>query len=138
MDTEGIREVEAALEFGATAALQLGYASGSVLIRAGIYFRLAPGEGVELVGYVVVAGSMCMLGLITVTVRLHLALGYYKDGQTAELRGQASVTVKVEALFFSRSVTVTVERRFAGSADPLFIEVMPADSTWRQYADAFA
>src|SRR5690606_972243 len=40
LDTAGLRVVEAAFEFGATASIDLGVASGGVHIMAGIYFRL--------------------------------------------------------------------------------------------------
>jgi hypothetical protein len=40
LDLEGLRLLEAAFEFGATASLDIGVASGSVDIMAGIYFKL--------------------------------------------------------------------------------------------------
>jgi hypothetical protein len=41
-------------------------------------------------------------------------------------------------LFFSRSVTIRVERRFAGSAeDPKFTDCM-SEQDWLEYAEAFA
>jgi len=44
--------------------------------------------------------------------------------------------VKIEILFFSISVSVSIEREFAGS-DPKFRQMLtPAD--WETYADAFA
>jgi hypothetical protein len=52
------------------------------------------------------------------------------------LWGQASLTVKIEILFFSVSVTISVEREFAGS-DPTFRQLVAPDA-WAQYVDAFA
>jgi hypothetical protein len=58
--------------------------------------------------------------------------------------GSASLTVKVEVLFFSTSVTISAERQFAGSnGDPTFVDVMglEADGTspdWSEYCLAFA
>ena len=40
LDTDGIRMLEAAFEFGAVAALDIGVASGEVHIMAGIYFKM--------------------------------------------------------------------------------------------------
>ena len=55
------------------------------------------------------------------------------------MRGQASLKVEIEILFFSTSVTVKVERKFAGSnADPRFIELIPDAATWQRYCAAFA
>ena len=52
------------------------------------------------------------------------------------LWGQATLTVKIEILFFSMSVGVSMEREFAGS-DPKFREMLtPGD--WGEYASAFA
>ena len=35
----GVKEIEAALEFGAAVAIDLGVASGGVEIKAGVYFH---------------------------------------------------------------------------------------------------
>jgi hypothetical protein len=52
------------------------------------------------------------------------------------LWGQASLTVKIEILFFSTSVSVSMEKEFAGS-DPMFRDMLtPAD--WVEYTEAFA
>ena len=40
LDTGGIRLLEAALEFGAAASIDLGVASGGVHIMAGVYFAM--------------------------------------------------------------------------------------------------
>jgi hypothetical protein len=55
-----------------------------------------------------------------------------------EVWGQASVTVKVKVLCFSKSVTLSIERKFAGDAgDPTFDQMIdPAD--WEEYCLAFA
>ena len=54
LGTEGVREIEAALEFGAGVSIDLGVASGGVEIKAGIYFHWLESGGsktVELTGY---------------------------------------------------------------------------------------
>jgi hypothetical protein len=50
--------------------------------------------------------------------------------------GQASLTVKIEILFFSTSVSVKMERKFAGS-DPTFHQLV-APTDWARYCAAFA
>lgn len=142
VDSGGVREIEAAIEFGAAIAFDIGVASGGVYVKAGIYFHwLVEGdEGqVELTGYVEMGGELSVLGLITVSVTFYLALSYHKAGGMAELRGTAKLTIEIEILFFSTSVNLQVERRFGGSpADPKFIDFIPDQATWNRYAAAFA
>ena len=138
LDNSGVREVEAAFEFGAMAAINLGVASGSVYVKAGIYYHWAD-DTVELEGYLEMGGEMSVIGIISVSLKFHLSLGYYKSGGKSEVKGQATLTVEIEILFFSASVSVTCERRLGGSdADPLFVEFYPAQSVWDDYATAFA
>lgn len=142
LDSGGVREVEAALEFGAAIAFDIGIASGGIYVKGGFYFHwLLEGSSgtIELTAYVEMGGELSVLGLITVSVKFYLALSYHKAGGMAELRGQASLIVEIEILFFSTSVTLTVERRFGGSeADPKFIDFIPDQATWTRYAAAFA
>lgn len=138
LDNSGVREVEAAFEFGAMAAIDLGVASGSVYVKAGIYFHWKQ-DTVELEGYFDLGGEMSVLGIISISLKFHLALGYYKSDGKSEVKGQAVLTVEIEILFFSASVSVSCERRLGGSdADPLFVEFYPAQQVWTEYADAFA
>ncbi len=141
LDTEHpVRELEAALEFGAFAELDFGVASGSIYLKAGIYIYFnAPEKASALKGYVEMGGEVQVLGIISVSITLHLSLGYYKVGAVAEVRGQATLVIEIELLFFSTSVNLTVERRFGGSeADPTFGDLIAAQSVWDDYAEAFA
>ena len=153
LSLKGVQLIEAALEFGAEASLDLVVASGSVLIMAGIYFRYdasaQPKPGVQLTGYVRIAGSMSVIGLITASVELRLDLGY-KDGNAF---GEATLTIEVSIMFFSASVDIHAEKSFSsGNADPTFLEVMcptavpggsltacsATGSYWDTYCKAFA
>lgn len=147
LDTGGVREIEAALEFGAAIAIDLGVASGGVYIKAGFYFHFAT-DCVKFEGYVEIGGRLSVLGLISVSLTFNLSLDYERielgakaDGSpsaVSRLFGQASLVVEIEILFFSTSVSVTVEKTFAGSeSDPLFIDFIPDDATWREYCAAF-
>jgi hypothetical protein len=142
IDTAGIKQLEAALEFGATASLNLGVASGSVHMMAGIYFSLQrrdPGNelAATLGGYLRVGGSLSVLGLITISVEFNLTFLYVADKEKAY--GRATLTVKVEIAFFSKSVQLTVERAFGGtSGDPKFLDQFVSKETWNDYAEAFA
>jgi hypothetical protein len=137
----GLRQIEASIEFGAAVQLNLGVASGGVSIMAGIYFRLStkptptPHNEIELTGYLRACGSLEVLGIITITVELYLGFTYLDPGKAY---GKASVSVTVEILFFSASVTLTVERKIGGGSDPTFLDNVPTQAVWDTYCDAFA
>ena len=142
---DGIKEIEAQLEFGAQIAINLGVASGSVYVKGGFYFHYAT-DKVKFEGFVEMGGRLSVLGLISVSLTFHLSLAYellQKSGnngiRASKLFGQATLTVEIEILFFSASVDVTVEKTFVGSeADPKFIDLVPQQSLWDDYCAAYA
>jgi type VI protein secretion system component Hcp len=142
VDTAGIKLLEAALEFGATASLDIGVASGSVHMMAGIYFKLErkdPSNDLAptLSGYLRLGGSLSVLGLITVSVEFNLSFTYVSS--THKAYGRATLTVEVEVAFFSTSVELTVERSFGGQGgDPKFRDTFTTPQVWSEYAKAFA
>lgn len=141
LDTAGMKALEVSLEFGATAALDIGVASGEVHIMAGIYFSLQRKEGSSdlaaiLTGYLRLGGSLNVLGLISISVEFNLSFTY--DGARDKAYGRATLTVSVQVLFFSTSVELTVERAFGGSGDPHFTDFFPDPEPWEEYALAFA
>ena len=138
VSANGLEQIEASIEFGGNIALNLVIASGGVYVMAGIYFALTAGS-VSLTGFLRCGGYLEVLGLISVSVEFYLALAYRKkDSGGSEVWGQASLTVCVKIAFFSKSVSLSVERRFAGSdGDPSFAETAgPAE--WAEYLQAFA
>jgi len=141
---DGIREIEAAIEAAARLAIDLGVASGSVEIKAGIYFHwLGPTDSdeglVQLTGYVRVHGELDVMAVISISITFNLSLTYEKRGSKSLIWGEASVTVEIEVLVFSGEVTVRCRREFVGSdADPKFAQLVPADTTWSTYCSAFA
>ncbi|MFW2382725.1 MAG: hypothetical protein ACN4GZ_13270, partial [Acidimicrobiales bacterium] len=141
LSPEGLVVLELSLEAGAVLAVDFGVASGSVSAMLGIYMRLE-GDAGSLAGYFRLRGEVDVLGLISASIELYLELLY--DFDTGKMVGRASLTVKVEVLFFSASVTIEAERQFAGSnGDPNFVDVMglEADGTspaWSDYCLAFA
>ncbi|MCU1265341.1 MAG: hypothetical protein JWM21_1659 [Acidobacteria bacterium] len=141
LDTAGIKLLEAAIEFGAAAAIDIGVASGEVHIMAGIYFSLQRKEtstelAAILSGYLRMGGSLSVLGIIKVTVEFNLSFTY--DSGRDKAFGRATLTVEVEVLFFSASVELTVERAFGGSGDPKFGQLFSEPQMWNDYALAFA
>ena len=139
---EGVREIEAAVEFGAAVAINLGVASGSVEVKAGVYFHwitAASGGGVvELTGYIRLHGELSILGLISVSLTFNLQLSYLKEGSRSTVWGEATLTVAIDILFFSFDVSVKCRREFAGSpSDPTFLDLVPDAQSWQQYCLAY-
>lgn len=140
LDAKGVQEIEAALEFGAFAAIDLGIASGGIYVKGGFYFHWKAADRLTVfVGYIEMGGEVQALGIISVSIVLNLSLGFYKQGTKSLVKGQALLTIEVEVLFFSISASVTVERSFDGSdSDPRFVEFVPTVDVWNEYAEAFA
>jgi len=146
VDPGGVQILEAAFEFGANVSVNLGVASGGVHVMAGIYFRMEKSEA-QLAGYFRLGGYVSVLGLVSASLELYLELRY--EFATGKAAGRAQLTIEISVLMFSTSVTVTCERKFAGSnGDPTFAELMgPAPGEvlsdalvypWREYCEAFA
>lgn len=136
---DGLELMEAALEFGVSASMNIGVASGSVSVMAGIYFKMEMNNGQEkisLTGYVRANGELSILGLITISVEFYLGLTW-ESGPPDRVWGEASVTVKVEILFFSKSFTLTVRKEFVDPPPPKLKEVIEQPE-WMEYRRAFA
>ncbi len=138
---DGVEEFQAALEFGVAAAMDIGVASGSISIMAGIYLAIGiatpanPDGACELSGYIRLKGQVEVLGLITLSLLMEAGFTYIPDTRKALVR--ALIIVEIDLLIFSGSVEVEYEKRFGGSNDPVFHEaIAPAD--WDRYVDAFA
>jgi hypothetical protein len=133
-----VEQVEAAIEFGGNVSLNLGVASGGVFVMAGIYFKMLAGSDVTLTGYLRCGGHLSVLGIISISLEFYLALTYRTKQGGAEVWGQATLKVSVKVAFFSVSVSITLERRFAGAAgDPTFEDTVDAEE-WAEYCGAFA
>jgi gas vesicle protein len=141
LSPDGLDVLELGLEAGAVLAVDFGVASGSISAMLGIYMRLEADEG-SLAGYFRLRGEVDVLGLISASIELYLELLY--EFATGKMVGSASLTIEVDVLFFSTSVTIHAERQFAGSnGDPNFLDVMglEPDGTspaWSEYCLAFA
>jgi hypothetical protein len=132
--------LEAAIEFGATLALDFGVASGSVSCMAGVYLRLEADDG-SLTGYLRIRGEVDVLGLISACIEMYMGLTY--EFGSGKVVGRATITVEVEVLLFSASVSISAERKFAGSkGDPTFVDALgpyvEPDCPWITYCQAFA
>lgn len=141
LSPKGMVLLEMALEAGASLSVNLGVASGSVSVMVGVYLRLEAKAG-SLTGYFRIRGEVDVLGLISASITLELSLTY--EFETGKMVGRASISIEVEVFLLSFSVSVSCERRLAGSnGDPLFAEIMgvQADGSspaWVAYCHAFA
>ncbi|MBD2731844.1 hypothetical protein H6G96_37625 [Nostoc sp. FACHB-892] len=140
LDTLAVRIIEAAFEFGASASINLGVASGGVYIMAGIYFKLETkpdgNKKATLTGFFRMGGNLTVLGIISVSLEFNLSFTYEAVGKAT---GRATLTVKIKILFFSKSVEISVEKTFGGGeGDPMFAQVWDVPEIWNEYAGAFA
>jgi len=133
---DGIQVLEAALEFGAALSVDFGVASGSVSAMAGIYFRMEKTDA-QLTGYFRLRGEVDVLGIISASIELYLELMY--EFSTRKLVGQATLEIEVSIAFFSVSVSLHAERKFAGSNnDPTFEQMMGPEGDYRPWDDYLA
>jgi len=102
---------------------------------AGIYFKIMADEA-ELTGYFRMGGHVSVLGIVSVSIELYLELRY--EFASGKCVGKAVLTIEVELFFFSISVQIQCERKFAGSnGDPTFAQMIEPP-VWTEYCDAFA
>ena len=133
---DGIEMIEVSLEFGADLSIDLGVASGGVSIMAGIYFSLetVPKKQVQLTGFLRADGNLSVLGIISISMEFYLGFTYLDPGKAY---GTATVSLSVSVLFFSVSVSVTMQKTIGGSGDPDFKHALTAKN-WATYCEAFA
>ena len=110
--TKGLELLEGALEFGGVLAINLGVAAGAVSVMAGLYFKIEKGA-VTLSGYLRANGALKILGILTISAEIYVALEYQSSGTVA---GEARVSVEIEFAFFSKTVSFTFRKEFAGSS----------------------
>ncbi|WP_411699536.1 hypothetical protein [Conyzicola sp.] len=148
---KGVKMIEASFEFGAAVEMSFVVASGSLSVMAGIYFKLeivGDKQSVQLTGFFRARGEVDVLGLISACIELYLELSYLEDASgNAKAVGKASISVEVSVCFLSFSVSVSCEKKFAGSkGDPTFEVCMggytdalgAARDPWAEYCGAFA
>ncbi|MGG5257541.1 hypothetical protein [Phycicoccus avicenniae] len=140
LSPKGLEVLELGLEAGAYLAVDFGVASGSISAAIGVYIRLEGKKG-SLTGYFRLRGEVDVLGLISASIELYMELVYRFD--TGKMVGRARITVEVEVLCFSASVSIEAERQLAGSnGDPSLREVVLEDDgsapAWDDYLLAFA
>ncbi len=111
--SSGIIGMRATLEFGGIVGLDFGVASGSLYAMAGIYYAYVDGDTIQLQAYFRCGGELNVLEIINVSTEFYMYLQY--DFQTGNLAGDATLTIKVDVLFFSEEVSIGMHKEFSGS-----------------------
>ncbi|MEU1436308.1 hypothetical protein ABZ438_19750 [Streptomyces sp. NPDC005786] len=101
LDRTGLRRLEAALEFGASVAVNFVVASGEVHAMGGVHL-LKSGDQFDLSGYLRLGGHVSIFGLVTVSIEVRITLTY-RSG-TNELVGRATLVLEIDLTLFSESV----------------------------------
>jgi hypothetical protein len=140
LNTGGLQRIAGSIEFGARLSIDLVIAKASVEAMGGVYANYAKNQGIAVVAFFRIRGELEVLSLVSVSVTFTLALEYVSQGN--QLFGKGEIAVNVTVVFFSETVVVPFERRFAGqNADPTFAELMAPDGNaapWDDYCRAFA
>jgi hypothetical protein len=109
------KRLEASIEVCAQISIDIGVASGNVSISAGFIFAYDKNTGCSLTGFVDIRGGVNVIGMINVSIEARMELTYnFSDNSVL---GSCSLTVDVEVLFFSASVSLHFEKRFGGCGD---------------------
>jgi hypothetical protein len=117
LQSDGLRELQAALEFGGALDFSVAVASGGLYIMAGGYLRIDNSSTV-LAGYLRAGGHLDVLGLITATVEFLLMLAYRHADDESQMYGIARLTIHVSIVFvINVDVTVEMEKTIVGSKD---------------------
>ena len=108
--------IEAGIEFGGVVSINLlGIVKGGVYLFAGIYVSVETGNKPAVSGHLRLGGYVDVLGIISISIEIYIALTYYPDKRL--LLGEGRVTVSVKVLFFSLTKSFVVTRRISGFGD---------------------
>lgn len=113
---DGMESLEAGVELGGSLGINLVVAAGSVSIMVGIRFNWEIAtqsdqqDAVALTGYARANGEVEILEVASVSIEFYMGLTY--EFNSGLIVGQAEVTVEIDVLFFSDSVSFEVEKTF--------------------------
>ncbi len=132
--------VEAAIEFGGIIAFNLlGIVKGGVYVLAGVYLAIRSDAPPEISAHLRIGGFVDVLGLISVSIELYLALEFRDN----KLSGTAQLTIGVKVLFFSKTFSFRVHKEIAHLGGPpsdrrADFRILMDQSQWETYCRAFA
>lgn len=143
IDKTGVRRLEISLEFGAMVAVDFVVAQGEVHALGGVTCVVAPG-GAELTGYLRFGGCVEVLGLLTVSIELRVALRavILQPSGAVRLTGRATLVLEIDLTLLSESVELDSGEWeiIGGDSHTAFAAAEPTDwlADWRAYRTAFA
>jgi hypothetical protein len=105
VDHTGIVRFDAALEFGAMAAVDFVVASGEIYVMGGISFTEDPVTGVTVTGYLRLGGMVEVLNLVSVSMEARIQLAYNAKRQA--LVGSATFVVTVDLTLWSDHMEIS-------------------------------
>lgn len=136
LNKHGIETFEAALEFGALVAIDFLIARGEVHALGGVRFELLADRTVNVTGYLRIGGSVDVLGLVSVSIELIIALSY--RSATNALVGRATLVIVVDLTLWSDSMEIdSGEWYFAGSRSRRRLDDATGFDRWKSYRKAF-
>ncbi|HUO97831.1 MAG TPA: hypothetical protein VMU01_04150 [Rhizomicrobium sp.] len=152
VDASGMRELEVSLSGGAARSLNLGIAMAQGYVLAGTLFTLTfedDGNGGRkpvlnaAMTYDLSATLSLLGGMVSVSESFHVQFGPDNEPDGWYVYGLATLSVEVEVCFFSKSFSVTFERKVkmsshSSSADAGPVRQLADNSAWRSYCAAFA
>ena len=109
----GLQTLQASFEVEGQAAIGIVVASGNVTFAVGIYYSYDATSGADLSGFVTVSGQVELLGIITVSIVLHVSLTW--EITAGAVQGSATLEVGISICGFGVTVGVTVTKSFGGS-----------------------
>lgn len=123
---DGVERLEVTAVLQVCVALDFGVASGMVRVMAGITFAIALPAGqdpiLELTAFIRIQGRVEVICIIEVGIEVYLGLTAEVpapgSGEHVKLTGEASVSVKVSVLCFSKTVSWTIRRTIEGPVVP--------------------
>ena len=136
LSQRGIETFEAALEFGALVAINFVIARAEVHALGGVRFELQADRSVIITGYLRIGGSVDVLGLVSVSIELIIALSYRSASNA--LVGRATLVIVIDLTLWSDSMEIdSGEWYFAGSGPRRRLDDATAFKRWQRYRNAF-
>lgn len=131
---DGVERLEVSLEFGAATSLDIGVASGSVAVTAGVYMMIE-NEACALTGYLRAVGALEVMAIVTLSLEFYMGLTYETAGNL--VWGEARLSVEIEIAFVAIPLEMSVRREFTDPELARFRDMM-SEPEWIEYCDAFA
>jgi hypothetical protein len=117
--SQGIRSMAAALEFGAMKAISFGaVAHGRLYVMGGLYYGMEKAGDTKVItyrAYVRAGGELHALGIISICVDLYVGLEAKESAAESYLIGSVTYSASVKVGFIKKSFSITYTQRFSGS-----------------------